>query len=112
MNQIGVTTLSPLTSGQIQFLAVGMAGSLLVSPSGQLPSANIADVQGGLFSTPDEASWVLTVYTMASLVGVVTSGLFIKTLSIGRYVAVSALVFAATALASEITFDPGQPEFD
>lgn len=36
---------------------------------------------------------------MASLVGVVTSGLFIRTLSIGRYMVVSAIVFAATALA-------------
>jgi DHA2 family multidrug resistance protein len=76
-----------------------MAGSLLVSLSAQFPSANIADLQGGLFSTPDEASWVLTVYAMASLVGVVTSGVFIRTLSIGRYMVVSALVFAAAALA-------------
>jgi MFS transporter, DHA2 family, multidrug resistance protein len=90
---------SPLTQEQIRFLAVGMAGSLLVSLSAQFPSANIADLQGGLFSTPDEASWVLTVYTMASLVGVVTSGLFIRSLSIGRYMVVSAIVFATTALA-------------
>ena len=76
-----------------------MAGSLLVSLSAQFPSANIADLQGGLFSTPDEVSWVLTVYAMASLVGVVTSGLFIRMLSIGRYMVVSALVFATTALA-------------
>jgi DHA2 family multidrug resistance protein len=76
-----------------------MAGSLLVGLSAQFPSANIADLQGGLFSTPDEASWILTVYTMASLVGVVTSGVFIRTLSVGRYMVVSALVFAATALA-------------
>ena len=76
-----------------------MAGSLLVSLSAQFPSTNIADLQGGLSSTPDEASWVLTVYAMASLVGVVTSGVFIRTLSIGRYMVVSAVVFAATALA-------------
>jgi MFS transporter, DHA2 family, multidrug resistance protein len=93
------TGTSALTSEQIRFLAVGMAGSLLVSLSAQFPAANIADLQGGLSSTPDEASWVLTVYAMASLVGVVTSGLFIRTLSIGRYMVVSALVFAATALA-------------
>ncbi len=88
-----------MTPEQIRFLGVGMAGSLLVGLSAQFPSANIADLQGGLFSTPDEASWILTVYTMASLVGVVTSGMFIRTLSIGRYMVVNALVFAATALA-------------
>ena len=74
-------------------------GSLLVSLSAQFASANIADIQGGLFSTPDEASWILTVYTMASFAGIVTSGLLIKTLSIGRYLVVSAAVFAVTALA-------------
>jgi DHA2 family multidrug resistance protein len=88
-----------VTPEQIRFLAVGMAGSLLVGLSAQFPAANIADLQAGLFSTPDEASWILTVYAMASLVGVVTSGLLIRTLSIGRYMVVSALVFAATALA-------------
>jgi DHA2 family multidrug resistance protein len=76
-----------------------MAGSLLVGLSAQFPAANIADLQGGLFSTPDETSWVLTVYAMASLVGVVTSGVFIRALSIGRYMVVSAVVFATTALA-------------
>ena len=70
MNQSGVTAPSPLTPEQIRFLAVGLAGSLLVGLSAQFPSANIADLQGGLFSTPDEASWVLTVYAMASVVGV------------------------------------------
>lgn len=93
------TETSPLTSEQIRFLAVGMAGSLLVGLSAQFSAANIADLQGGLSSTPDEASWVLTVYAMAGLVGVVTSGLFIRTLSIGRYMVVSAVVFATTALA-------------
>jgi MFS transporter, DHA2 family, multidrug resistance protein len=93
------TEASPLTSEQIRFLSVGMAGSLLVSLSAQLPSTNIADLQGALFATPDEASWVLTVYAMASLVGVVTSGLFIRALSIGRYMVASAVVFATAALA-------------
>jgi DHA2 family multidrug resistance protein len=88
-----------MTGEQVRFLAVGMAGSLLVSLSAQFPSTNIADLQGGLFATPDEASWVLTVYAMASLVGVVTSGLFIRTLSIGRYMVASALVFATTSVA-------------
>ena len=36
---------------------------------------------------------------MASLVGIVTSGLLIKTLGIGRYLVISAVVFATTALA-------------
>jgi DHA2 family multidrug resistance protein len=94
-----VTVPSPFAPEQVRFLAVGMAGSLLVSLSAQFPAANIADLQAGIFATPDEASWILTVYTMASLVGVVTSGLFIRALSIGRYMVASALVFAATALA-------------
>lgn len=94
-----MTTPTPLTRGKVLFLATGLAGSLLISLSAQLPSATIADVQGGLFSTPDEASWILTVYTMASFAGIVTSGPLIKFLGIGRYLFVSATIFAVAALA-------------
>ena len=94
-----MTTPDRLTPSKLLFLSTGMAGSFLVSLSAQFPSTNIADLQGGIFSTPDEASWILTAYTMASLVGIVTSGLLIKTLGIGRYLVISAVVFATTALA-------------
>lgn len=94
-----MTTPDRLTPSKLLFLSTGMAGSFLVSLSAQFPSTNIADLQGGIFSTPDEASWILTAYIMASLVGIVTSGLLIKTLGIGRYLVISAVVFATTALA-------------
>jgi DHA2 family multidrug resistance protein len=94
-----MTTPNALTSNKILFLATGLAGSLFIGLSAQLPSTNIADIQGGLFSTPDEASWVLTVYMMASFAGIVTSGPLIKFLSIGRYLVVSATTFAVAAFA-------------
>ncbi|MER8873128.1 MFS transporter [Mesorhizobium sp. M0814] len=92
-------TPNALTPSKVLFLATGLAGSLLIGLSAQLPSANVADIQGGLFSTPDETSWILTVYTMASFAGIVTSGPFIRFLSIGRYLTVSATTFMITALA-------------
>ncbi|RWO54427.1 MFS transporter [Mesorhizobium sp.] len=94
-----MTTPNVLTPSKVLFLLTGLAGSLLISLSAQLPSANIADIQGGLFSTPDEASWILTVYIMASFAGIVTSGPLIRFLSIGRYLTVSASTFTITALA-------------
>ena len=94
-----MTTPNALTPGKALFLATGLAGSLLISLSAQLPSANVIDIQGGVFSTPDEASWILTVYTMASFAGIVTSGPLIRFLSIGRYLVVSATIFAVAALA-------------
>ena len=94
-----MTMPNALTPSKVLFLATGLAGSLFISLSAQFPSTNIADVQGGLFSTPDEASWILTVYTMASFAGIVTSGPLIKFLGIGRYLVVSATTFAVTALA-------------
>ena len=94
-----MTTPNALTPSKVLFLTTGLAGSLLTSLSAQFASANIADIQGGLFSTPDETSWILTVYTMTSFVGIVTSGLLIKFVGIGRYLFVSAATFAVTALA-------------
>ena len=100
-------TPNALTPSKVLFLATGLAGSLLINMSAQFPSANITDLQGGLFSTPDEASWILTVYTMASFAGIVTSGLLIKTLGLGRYLVVSASTFAITALACATAPDLG-----
>jgi MFS transporter, DHA2 family, multidrug resistance protein len=94
-----MTMTNALTPSKVLFLATGLAGSLFISLSAQFPSTDIADVQGGLFSTPDEASWILTVYTMASFAGIVASGPLIKFFGIGRYLVVSATTFAATALA-------------
>ncbi|RUV67580.1 MAG: MFS transporter [Mesorhizobium sp.] len=94
-----MTTPNALTPSKALFLAAGLAGSLFISLSAQFVSTNITDVQGGLFSTPDEVSWILTIYTMASFAGIVASGPLIKFLSIGRYLVVSATTFAITALA-------------
>lgn len=91
-------TMPPLARDRVLFLGVGLAGSLLVNLSAQFPAANIMDVQGGLFSTPDEASWILTIYTMASFVGIVTSGVLIRALSVGWYLFISSVLFTASAL--------------
>ncbi|WP_331375792.1 MFS transporter [Sinorhizobium chiapasense] len=98
-------TAPALTPQKVLFLATGLAGSFLVNLSAQFPSANIADIQGGLFSTADEGSWILTVYTMGNCAGIVTSGLLIGALSIGRYLVVSSILFAAMAIACAMTTD-------
>ncbi|MER8898373.1 MFS transporter [Mesorhizobium sp. M0676] len=91
-------TTNALTPSKVLFLATGLAGSLLIGLSAQFPSANVADIQGGLFSTPDEASWILTVYTMATFAGIVFSGPLIRFLSIGRFLTMSACIFMIAAL--------------
>ncbi|MEY9101763.1 DHA2 family multidrug resistance protein [Sinorhizobium fredii] len=100
-------TGSALTPQKVLFLATGLAGSFLVNLSAQFASTNIADIQGGLSSTADEGSWILTAYTMGSCVGVVISGLLIGALSIGRYLVASSVLFAAAAIACAITADLG-----
>jgi DHA2 family multidrug resistance protein len=81
------------------FLATGLAGALLVNLSAQFISVNAADIQAGVFASADEASWLSTVYTMTGFVGIATSGVLIRTLGIGRYLVMSAVIFGATALA-------------
>src|SRR5262249_42411929 len=100
-----MTALAPLPKDKVLFLVTGLAGSLLVGISAQFPSANIADIQGGLYGSVDETSWILTVYTMASFAGIVVSGSLVKTFSIGRYLIGISVVFAAMALACAITDD-------
>lgn len=56
-----MTTPNALPADRIMFLATGLAGSLLVNLSAQFPSANIADIQGGVAASADEASWILRI---------------------------------------------------
>jgi len=88
----------PLTPAALRMLAVSLSGSFLVSLSAQFPSTNIADLQGAFGSTPDEASWISTVYTMASFAGIVVSGPMIKAIGMGRYMVANSLIVAVTAL--------------
>ncbi|ACP21707.1 drug resistance transporter, EmrB/QacA subfamily (plasmid) [Sinorhizobium fredii NGR234] len=97
----------PLTRQNLLFLATGLAGSFLVNLSAQFTSANISDIQQGLLAGADEGSWITTAYTMGSCVGIVTSGLLIGALSIGRYLVVSSILFAAAALAGASTSELG-----
>jgi DHA2 family multidrug resistance protein len=87
-----------LTPAKLLFFATGLTGSFLVSLSTQFASANIADIQAGVHSSADEASWILTVYTMATLAGVLTAGVLIKALGVRRYLIGSATTFALVAL--------------
>ncbi|APG87719.1 EmrB/QacA subfamily drug resistance transporter (plasmid) [Sinorhizobium americanum CCGM7] len=96
-----------LTRENLLFLATGLAGSFLVNLSAQFASANITDIQDGLLSSADEGSWILTAYAMGSCAGIVTSGLLIGALSIGRYLVASSILFAAAALAGALTSDLG-----
>ena len=82
---------------KVLVLATGLAGVFLVRLSEQFAPANIGDIQAGLFSTPDEASWILTAYTMASFAGIVTSTSLIRALGLGRYLVSSSVLFAITA---------------
>ena len=88
-----------LTVGQKLLVTTGLAGSFLVNLSAQFVTTNIADLQGGIGATPDEASWISTVYTMASFAGIVVSGPLIKTFGLKRYLTANALVFSLAALA-------------
>lgn len=96
-----------LTRPNLLFLATGLAGSFLVNLSAQFAPASITDIQKGLLSSADEGSWILTAYTMGVCVGIVTSGQLIGALSIGRYLVVSSMLFAAAALAGATTSDLG-----
>ena len=87
-----------LTPAKLLFFVTGLTGSFLVSLSTQFTSVNIADIQAGLHSTADEASWILTVYTMSTLAGVLTAGVLIKTFGVRRYLVGSATTFALIAL--------------
>lgn len=89
-----------ISFGQAAMVTIGLGGSFLISLTGQFVSANISDIQGAVGATPDEYSWISTVYTMATFTGIVVSGVLIRTFGLGRYIATNAAVFAIMAAGS------------
>jgi DHA2 family multidrug resistance protein len=92
-------SLAPWTKAQARLLATGLGGALLVSTSAQFIGANLGDIQGAMSATADEASWISTVYTVASMVGIIAAVALIRTIGLGRYLTINAALFALTAFA-------------
>jgi len=82
-------------SGRVVALALG--GAFFANLANQFASTNLADIQGSLGASADEASWITTVYTMASFAGIVLSPILVRTFGLRRYFAAASAVFAATA---------------
>jgi DHA2 family multidrug resistance protein len=82
----------------VLLLATALSGSLLVNFSGQFVTSNLADIQGAIGASADEASWLTTGYTMALLAGIVVSSPLIASFGLRRCLAAAALVFAFAAL--------------
>ncbi|WP_396617440.1 MFS transporter [Lysobacter soli] len=74
-----------------------LAGAFFVNLANQFTATNLADIQGSLGASADEASWIATIYTMTSFVGIVLSPILVRTFGLRRYFASAAAVFAATA---------------
>ncbi len=84
---------------RLLLLATALAASLLISISGQFVPFNIADIQGGVGASADEASWLVTVYSIGLFFGIVLSSPLVATFGLRRYMTASALLFSLTALA-------------
>jgi DHA2 family multidrug resistance protein len=80
-------------------LGAALAASLLINLSGQFVGTNLADIQGGIGASADEASWLSTAYTMAQFGGLIMASPVLATFGLRRSMTAGALLFAATALA-------------
>jgi DHA2 family multidrug resistance protein len=74
-----------------------LAGTFLASLTAQFAGTNLADIQGSVGVSADEASWISTIYTVANLVGILLSPLLTRTLGMRRYFVGSAVLFAVFA---------------
>lgn len=92
----------PMTRNQVLIFVIALAGSFLVNVSGQAIGTGIADIQGGIGASADEASWLTTVFTMAQFVGIVCATPLIATFGLRRYMAAAALMFGLTGLGAAV----------
>ncbi|QNP40789.1 MFS transporter [Lysobacter solisilvae (ex Woo and Kim 2022)] len=78
---------------------IALIGSFVANASAQFVGTNLADIQGSLGASSDEASWATTVYTAANFFAFVASPLLARTFGLRRFFLVSAAVFGASAWA-------------
>lgn len=99
MNPVG-TTAAPSTSSLAWMppaVLTALAGSFLSNLTGQFVGTNLADIQGGIGASADEASWITTVFQVASAAGIVVSPPLIRALGLRRYLTWATMIFAACA---------------
>jgi DHA2 family multidrug resistance protein len=99
MNAVSTTNAIPAPSltGMPAAVLTALAGSFLSNLTGQFVGTNLADIQGGIGSSADEASWISTVFQVASAVGIIVSPPLTRALGLRRYLTWSTVVFAACA---------------
>lgn len=91
------TSATAVPADKLLFLVLALSGSFMVTLTAQFVSTNIADLQGAIGATPDEASWLSTAYTMANFAGIVCAAPLVRTFGIGPYAFVNAVVLCVTA---------------
>ena len=99
MNTVSTTAAVPAPSltGMPAAVLTALAGSFLSNLTGQFVGTNLADIQGGIGASGDEASWIATVFQVASAVGIIVSPPLTRALGLRRYLTWSTIVFAACA---------------
>jgi MFS transporter, DHA2 family, multidrug resistance protein len=81
---------------------LALAGSFVANLGAQFAGAHVPDIQAGLGASENDASWITTLYTVATFFAFALSPLLARTFGIRRLFLASAAVFAVAAGASAI----------
>lgn len=76
---------------------LALAGSFVANLGAQLAGAHVADIQAGLRASAGDASWIATLYTVATFFAFALSPLLARMFGIRRLFLASAAVFASAA---------------
>lgn len=76
---------------------LALAGSFVANLGAQFAGAHVSDIQAGLHACASDASWIITLYTVATFSAFALSPLLARTFGIRRLFLASAAVFAVAA---------------
>jgi DHA2 family multidrug resistance protein len=93
----------PSAHATTPIVMTALAGTFIANLGGQFAGTNLADIQGSLGVSADEASWITTVYTAANFFGFVLAPVLARAFGLRRFFLASAVVFAAYAWLSALT---------
>ena len=103
MNAQSVAAALPSTVRLNAVVPLALTGAFVAGVGAQLVGPHLADIGDGLGASAAAASWIGTLYAVATFAAVALSPLLARTFGLRRLFVASAVVFAAAAIAAALS---------
>src|SRR6202789_3077757 len=106
MSQSGPSAPAPLQGGRLALIAVGPAlGPFMQVLDSTIPNVSIPTISGNLGVSPDQGTWVITLFAMANGVSVPLTGWLMGRYGVVKTFAASVVMFTIASFLCGVAWD-------